>query len=412
VSKKRRRKGSAPPLEATRKIVADERPNGSDALSERHRWPALTGLRGLAALAVFCLHAYYAAGSPDTLPAPVTWLFSMGGSGVDVFFTLSAFLLTVPFALAMLDAAPAPDLREYARHRLLRIVPAYYAQIAILIGLAAVGVTQGWVWSGATLGSVLAHLTFYLDAWPLVAPHNPPWWTLPVEMWFYLLLPLFARCLQPRRWWWLLFGIAASLVYRYLLMRTGSGLTLGRQSNWGDQLPGRLHQFLIGMLAAYAYVRLKAAGRLPAGRLADALGLISVVVFLALPALGFAVTGQVYLGLPNPNPFLQAWHLYASLAIAVLLIALAAGAPWLGRVFSWPPMRGLGLISYSFYLWHYPMQIAVRNSLGYENVRNDFWTFYVYSLLISVLVALASWWMIERPAQLWGRATGPSRGVA
>ena len=58
------------------------------------------------------------------------------------------------------------------------------------------------------------------------------------------------------------------------------------------------------------------------------------------------------------------------------------------------------------------MQIVVRNSLGYENVRNDFWTFYVYSLLISVLVALASWWMIEQPAQRWGKATSPSRGLA
>jgi peptidoglycan/LPS O-acetylase OafA/YrhL len=58
------------------------------------------------------------------------------------------------------------------------------------------------------------------------------------------------------------------------------------------------------------------------------------------------------------------------------------------------------------------MQIVVRNSLGYENVRNDFWTFYVYSLLISVLVALASWWMIEQPAHRWGKATSPSRGAA
>jgi peptidoglycan/LPS O-acetylase OafA/YrhL len=363
----------------------------------------------LAAFAVFCLHAYYSAGSPSTLPAPLAWLFAMGGAGVDVFFTLSAFLLTIPFAVDMLVAAPTPDLGEYARRRLLRIVPAYYVQIAILLGLAAIGVTEGWVWSGATFGSVLAHLTFYLDAWPLVAPHNPPWWTLPVEMWFYLLLPLLARCLRPRRWWWLLLAIAASLAYRYWLMRSGSGLTLGRQTNWGDQLPGRLHQFLVGMLAAYAWVRLKAAGRLPSGRVADVLALVSVLVFLALPALGFAVSGEVYLGLPNPSPVLQAWHLYVSLAIAVLLMALAAGAPLMSRVFSWPPLRGLGLISYSFYLWHYPLQVAVRNSLGYETARTDFWTFFGYALLISVFVALASWWLVEQPAQRWGRKPKPAK---
>lgn len=358
------------------------------------------------------MHAYYLTGNPDTLPAPLGWLFAMGAMGVDVFFTLSAFLLTIPFVVATFHSAPAPDLAEYARRRLLRIVPAYYVQIAILLGLAALGVAQGWVWSGATFGSVLAHLTFYLNAWPLIGPRNPVWWTLPVEMWFYLLLPLFARLLKPRRWWWLVLGIALSLAYRYLLMRSGSGLTPGRQTNWGDQLPGRLHQFLVGMLAAYAYVRLRAAGRLPSGRNANLLALGAVAVFLALPALGFLFTGSAYHGLPNPNPVLQAWHLYASLAVAVLLVALAAGAPLLGPVFSWAPLRGLGLISYSLYLWHFPVQMAVRNSLGYENARADFWTFFVYSILVAVLISTASWWLVERPALQWRRRATNAVGVA
>jgi len=336
----------------------------------------------------------------------------MGGTGVDVFFTLSAFLLTIPFVISAPAAMPAPDLRDYAKRRLLRIVPAYYVQIAILIGLAALGVTEGWVWNGATIGSVLAHLTFYLDAWPWVPPRVAPWWTLPVEMWFYLLLPLFARCLRPGRWWWLLLGIAASLAYRYFLMRTGSGLTPGRQINWGDQLPGRLHQFLIGMLAAYAYVRLRATARLPTGRLADVLVVVPILVFLMLPSIGFLVNGHAYVGMADPSPVLQAWHLYASLTIAVLLVALTSGAPLLGRFFSWAPFRALGLVSYSFYLWQFPMLIAVRNSLGYENSRGDFWMFFVYGLIVTLLVAFVSWWMIERPAQEWGNRVAASPGTS
>jgi peptidoglycan/LPS O-acetylase OafA/YrhL len=365
----------------------------------------LTGVRGLAAFAVVCLHAYILAGEPDSVPRPLAWLFAMGGSGVDVFFTLSAFLLTLPFVEASLNAAPTPDLSVYGKRRLLRILPAYYVQIVVLVALGALGVNGGWVWNSPSVTTLLAHFVFFLNAWPFVAAQVPPWWTLPVEMGFYLLLPLFARCLRPGRWPWLLLAIAASLGYRYWLMH--ADLSMGRQIVWGDQLPGRLHQFLIGMLAAYAFVRLKARNALPAGRVADWLALAAIASFLALPALGFPITGQAYLGEPNGHPLLQGWHVFASLIVALLLVSLASGAPILGRAFSWPPLQALGLISYSLYLWHYPVMLAVRDAVGgFDTARGDFWTYFFYSLLLSVIVALVSWWMVELPAQRWGRRVG------
>jgi peptidoglycan/LPS O-acetylase OafA/YrhL len=163
------------------------------------------------------------------------------------------------------------------------------------------------------------------------------------------------------------------------------------------------------MLAAYFFVRLKAGKGLPSGRLADGLALAAVMMFIALPAVGYPFVGRSFLGEPSPNLLLQGWHLYASLLVALLLVSLAAGAPILGRVFSWPPLRGLGLISYSLYLWHYPVILAVREeSGGFNAIHADFWPFYFYSILVSVLVAIASWWLIERPAQLWGRGARTS----
>jgi peptidoglycan/LPS O-acetylase OafA/YrhL len=225
---------------------------------------------------------------------------------------------------------------------------------------------------------------------------------------FYLLLPLFALCLRPRRWPWLLLGVAASLAYRYGL--TQSGLTMARQLNWGEHLPGRLHQFLVGMLAAYFVVRLDVGKSRLRTHLCDGLGLAAVVAFIALPAIGYPIVGRAFLGEPDPNPLLLCWHLYASVAVAVLLVVLVAGAPILGRVFAWAPLRGLGLISYSLYLWHYPVMLAVRDALGgFNAVHADFWTFYGYGLLCSVLAALASWWMVERPAQRWGQGAASNR---
>ena len=61
---------------------------------------SLTGLRGLAAVGVLGLHAIQFAGYPAGVPAPLAWLLKMGWAGVDVFFVLSAFLLSLPFARA------------------------------------------------------------------------------------------------------------------------------------------------------------------------------------------------------------------------------------------------------------------------------------------------------------------------
>lgn len=364
-------------------------------------WPALTGLRGLAALAVVLLHCYLVAGQPADLPVPVAFLFAYGWSGVDVFFTLSAFLLTIPF-LRPPPSGGARPLRAYARARLLRIMPAYYVQVAVLLAIGALGVGGAMGWDHPPLRDVVGSLFFLYGALPSVAPHVPPWWTLPVELAFYLVLPLFARLLRPGRWWWLLVAIAASLAYRSWLMH--AGLSRTEELAWVEHLPGRLHQFLVGMLAAYAFVRLRNRNELPGGRRADLLALASALAFLLLPALGFLVYGRPFQGGPVAQPLLLYWHLYASVVIGALLVAVAAGAPHASRLFGAAVPRALGVVSYSLYLWHYPVMLGLRESLGGQQaLQRDFWPFVFYSLLFSLLVAGASWWMVERPAQRWGR---------
>jgi peptidoglycan/LPS O-acetylase OafA/YrhL len=366
-----------------------------------YRWPALTGLRGFAALAVLLFHAFTLAGKPPSVSAPLAWLFSAGWSGVDIFFTLSAFLLTIPFVRTEATRGAEPSLRVYGQHRLLRILPAYYVQVAILIALGLLGVGVSGGWSDPTIAAILANVFFLYGALPEYGAMVPPWWTLPIELAFYLLLPLFAKCLHPRRWGWLLVGIAASLAYRFWLMH--AGLTRAEEIAWVEHLPGRLHQFLVGMLAAYAFVRLEARAALLPARTADLLALSAAILFLLLPALGLLVYGHAFDGVPVRNPLLLCWHLFASVVVAVMLIALASGAPRIGRLFTSPPAQALGVISYSLYLWHFPVMLALRDSLGYVSAREDFWTFLFYSLLFSLLAAGASWWLVERPAQRWGR---------
>lgn len=359
-------------------------------------WPSLTGIRGLAALWVLLLHAYLIAGNAGDLWPPVQWLMAMGGMGVDIFFTLSAFLLSLPFAEALRRNQPRPDLRSYALRRFARIFPAYYLQIAVILVLALLGVGIGMPWSSPTPGGVLAHLVLWINAWPLIPAYVPTWWTLPVEFGFYLLLPWLASCLTDRRWYWLLLGIALSLLYRHVLL--AAGLTRAEEVYWVDHLPGRLFQFLTGMLAAFFFTKLRHQNRLPAPATRNVLIVFSLVLLLALPALGLLADGQIYHGSPTRQPLLMYWHLFASICVAVLLLCVSSGRNLADWCLQLNALQWLGRISYGMYLWHYPVMVVLRENMGgVQGVKADFPGFFIGSLLLSATLAFLSWHWLERP---------------
>src|SRR5512139_237422 len=110
--------------------------------------PALTAARGLAAFWVFVYHVWLSAG-PQRLVVPLagaaldlTPLASVGWAGVDVFYVLSGFLLWGVFDDYASRRAQAIPVARYAERRALRILPPYYAQVALL---AALGLATSWV---------------------------------------------------------------------------------------------------------------------------------------------------------------------------------------------------------------------------------------------------------------------------
>jgi peptidoglycan/LPS O-acetylase OafA/YrhL len=373
-------------------------------------WPALTGVRGLAAAGVLLFHVYYLGGGPQALPAPLAWLCQCGWMGVDVFFTLSAFLLSLPFVEARERGTAEPSLREYWRHRGWRILPAYWLQVAILFVLALAGARASY-WYAPNASSLAVNALFLYDLVPLANPPLPTWWTLPVELGFYLVLPLFVRLLTPTRWWWLLVAIAASLAWRWWVLH--AGFNVAQANAWANHLPGRLHQFLVGMLAAWALLRWRTPLMALSPLQRDLLAVLSLLCLLALPLLALPVTGHPYAGVPLQGPLL-AWHLFSALLVAVLLLALASGPSRVARVFSLAGLQALGLVSYSLYLWHYPVLLLLRDALGgYQAVKAEPVSFAFYAVFFSLLAAAASWWLVERPAQQRARrdkmAASPAR---
>lgn len=228
---------------------------------KRAHWPGLDGLRGIAALAVVLFHARF-------------W-FANGYAGVDVFFALSAFLIT---SLLLREHARhgAIALRRFYARRVLRLYPALLLAGAGVLALGLVSQRLDRVGPAA-----LAALA-YVSNWWIYLGHPAPLlehtWTLAIEEHFYALWPptlalLLSRRPGRRRLGWALVGLAALvLVVRWPVADAVRGSYLrGVPVIWG----------------ALAALVLHRAGPGPAWRAARpvilAAGSLALVALLAAP---------------------------------------------------------------------------------------------------------------------------------
>lgn len=353
--------------------------------------PALTGLRGLAALMVAILHLWHFAGQPswrigvfDFSPIAICGYF-----GVDLFFVLSGFLLGLPFVRARMRALPRPSLREFWRRRARRVLPALWVQLAILF-------TLGWVVTGTAPASafeLLAQATLSFNLFDGIATLNPVYWSLPIEWNFYVALPLLALLFArgSGRPWGLPGVLLLVLIVRlgcvWVVQAWGSdGIPYAR---WIVQLPSRLDQFVFGMVAAWLVLR---GGSRAGGWLAWAgIAIIVVMMWTTAPL------GDVMAELQQPRLY---WHYTVIGAGFALLIAGAArgAGPGLRTLLESAPLGFLGRISYSLYLWHYPVLEALRTTRLPQRVGMEgplAWWLLAGSAMLAV--SWLSYRFVERP---------------
>jgi peptidoglycan/LPS O-acetylase OafA/YrhL len=366
---------------------------------ERRYIAALTGLRGVAAGLVFLYH--YAALHPGIrldLAVPVVgyvlqFPLGFGFAGVDIFFVLSGFLLGLPFARAALGTGPAPALPRYFRRRFLRVFPAFYAQLLILL------LAGSWFvsWKPLNGWGLVAHLLMFFNIGPHpVAPMVGVWWTLPVEMGFYLLLPLLAPVLPPRRWLLVLAaGIVVTVAYRAWAAAHFGPLGADRAFIAASQLPGSLAEFLLGASAALAAQAVESRGlRRPRKRALD----LGFVLGLVLPAVWLwqvvlAAGADYWLG----HWSMQVAPLALGLPLSISVLCLYLGSP-LGRLLlANRAVYFLGLVSYSLYLWHFVVMQQLAQIAGDSYANWPHAVTFPLSLAAVLLVASVSYYGIERP---------------
>ena len=361
--------------------------------------PVLDGFRGLAALGILLYHCWLLSGEPALGGGPARDVLSAGFVAVTLFFVLSGFVLFLPVARR---GGSFGSLGAYARRRIARVVPAYYAVLAVCL-LAWPLLTTASMDGRVTPEALLAHAGFTQQQARLLPGYDgalgfavdPVVWTLSLEALFYLALPLVAGWFW--RWPWQAVALAVGIG---VLGRLALGDVAGepRQSVLLSSFPLHLGDFAAGMAAALLYAR----GWRPPPWLASAAGVgCAVAALAALAAAGGADAGVVRDGVRG-DALLMALlpFLFAG---AVLGIALAPAA--VRRPLEAAPARWLGRVSYGVFLAHYPLLLLARTTLDFEHdgSRTAFVALTAFALPASLLVGWLSWTAIERPARAWAR---------
>ncbi|HEY6745016.1 MAG TPA: acyltransferase [Mycobacteriales bacterium] len=378
-----------------------------------HAFPQLDGLRAIAALSVVLTHVAFLTGQVIST-GPFAPLLARLNFGVTLFFLLSGFLLYRPFVRAALTGRPAPGLGRFWLRRALRIFPAYWLALAVLVPVAGTApFDAGDLVAYATLTHTYTH-----------APGDPAltqMWTLVVELAFYLVLPLLARVSlrgrDPmavlRRQAVLLLGLVAGTIAYVPAVRLLWPADR-RPLLW---LPAYLDWFAVGMALAVASVVLASpelTGRCHLDalrRMADDTGTCWVIGGLLLWTATLPLAGPRTLDPPTGWEWAAQHGLYGT-AAAFFMLPCVLGDRSSGRLrglLGARPLRWLGEVSYGIYLWHLGIIVLVFRVLDRPFFGAGFWSILVPTLAVTVAVAAASYRLLERPLLSLGRRRTDSR---
>ena len=306
-----------------------------------------------------------------------------GWSGVDLFFVISGFVLLLQLERRYLKGGRMQYL-PYLRNRFLRIAPAFYASLA----LEVLFFHRDLLFSG----TLLAHLAFVnIVSYKIAFSIQPVYWTLAVEMQFYVFLMAAAALFRGRKGYAALVAvIALSLAYRYAV-----SALWGYSSHAGlvliNQLPGRLSQFAVGMLAAKLYLG-DHQGRL--GRP------VARSVFLITGAALLALLGRLWLaggdGIFDSVAVSTLFHPLLGLAFVLIMLALLNQPQRVRRSVILRPVAFLGIISYSLYLWHMFILSVMSDYLNMNGATLHGWIGIVPALAAAIALSVASYYLIEK----------------
>ena len=324
----------------------------------------IDGLRGLAVVPVILFHAGFE-------------LFSGGFVGVDVFFVISGYLITT-MLIEDIENKRFSFVNFYER-RARRLLPALFFVLIVCLPYV-------WIWMlpsqmkdfSASIFSVSVFLSnlYFMSQISYFAPSaelNPllHTWSLSVEEQFYLFFPLLLLLLLKPSRRFALFGIFLLAIFSFIFSEVA--WRENQERNFFFSL-SRFWEIFAGSIAAFVVQK-------------HGIQKNNFIAMLGLAAIVFSIF--IY---DKRTPFPSFYALVPVLG-AVLFIIYAESETLAARIISTKPFLGIGVISYSAYLWHQPLFAFTRIKL----LEQPSSALMAVLSLISLVLAYLSWQFVEKP---------------
>lgn len=325
--------------------------------------PDIDGLRAVAILPVVLYH--YRLGP-----------FGGGFVGVDVFFVISGYLITSLIHTEMV--AGRFSIAGFYERRVRRIFPALFAMLLVATVIAFFVLFpedfNRYAKSLLATAGFASNFEFWREAgyFDVAAQQKPllHLWSIAVEEQFYLLFPPILLLARRLKW-------ARAIVGAIFVVSLGISI-------WGVRhaptatfylLPARAWELMLGALLAL--------GAIPQIQNRIAREAASIVGLLLIAFAVFAYSDAI------PFPGIAA----LVPCIGAALVIWSGQDANVNRALSWQPIVFIGLISYSLYLWHWPLYVFARDILFRDLTLAETWGL----MALSFALATASLYLVERP---------------
>ena len=326
----------------------------------------LDGLRGVAILMVVCFHNFYFNPQSGLLIRCLGSLNGRGGVGVPIFFILSGFLISLPFFKVRATDATW-YVRGYARRRAAKIIPPFYLSLIILTLYYLVRYSNlGYFWTALRWAVGICNFI------PETLNFNSVYWSLIVEVQFYLILPLLfwlTRNSKLRQKIIINFGLlfVIPLLVRELTWPSDSilqgikvqiGMTPSEYTFFLIcRFPGQLDYFAWGVLFAgvWSAMPIDALKAKSEFRLLSLLGYVGATLLVTT-----IILGAIWINLFGVAEHAARWmtesdRLLIGVSGFLLLFFLFDPQCFGARILSAQWLRFIGVVSYEWFLFHLPL---------------------------------------------------------
>ena len=315
-------------------------------------------------------------------------IIGTGHTGVELFFFISGFCLCWPYVKHQFSNGNPVSLRKYFQRRVFKILPSYIFALTVIAFFIPIPSDHIPLWE-----DYLLHLFFLHN----FNPHTftsiaGSFWSLAIEVEFYVVFPLIITIFQQRPIHVLLTSIFVSISYKLIIAHAGLAWTFF----YDYQLFDFIDIFIFGMTAAYVIARFKNTPHrfMKNGSGMTMISICAVIFFLEI---------QCFILTNKSGP--ETWYALGEvrdiygLLLFMFVVSVYFGKPWIRNCLEWKVLNYFSMISYNLYLWNKTIIIFLVGIVSTLILPQHARPIITVSLVfgIPIIIATVLTWLVERP---------------